>query len=174
MSIIYINAKEILQICFDNFSNFKENQEVYIFSYKEETKNFKLPENPTRYYVDLAYIRKMFYNKPVINLSKLEKYCLLLMSDTSEFARNIAGDDLVMMKVSKKLNELSSDEKMIGLYDAEIEEAKIKRTQILSAERQGINQRNTEIAKNLLEQRVGINIIVKSTGLSKEEVESLK
>lgn len=79
-----------------------------------------------------------------------------------------------MMKVSKKLNELSSEEKMIGLYDAEIEEAKIKRTQILSAERQGINQRNTEIAKNLLEQRVGINIIVKSTGLSKEEVESLK
>lgn len=40
----YINAKEILQICFDNFSHFKENQEVYIFSYKEETKNFKLPE----------------------------------------------------------------------------------------------------------------------------------
>lgn len=81
----------------------------------------------------------MCYNKPVVNLIKLEKYYLLLMSETSKFARNIVGDDLVMMKVSKKLNELSSDEKITGLYDAEIEEAKIKRTQILSAERQGIN-----------------------------------
>lgn len=182
----YINAKEILQICFDNFTHFKENQEVYIFSYKEETKNFKLPENPTRYYVDLAYIRKMCYNKPVVNLSELEKYCLLLLSETSEFARNIAGDDLIMKKVSKKLEDLSSDEKMIGLYDAEVEEARIKRTQMLSAERMGFNrgmekgvakgisQRNIEIAKNMLNKDISVDLIMELTSLTKEEIESLE
>ncbi len=182
----YINSKEVIQICFDNFSHFQGNQEIYIFTYKEETKNFKLPENPVRYYVDLAYIRKMCYNKPVVNLSKLEKYCLLLLSETSEFAQSIAGDDLVMKKVSKKLAELSSDEKMIGLYDAEIEDARIKRTQMLSAQRQGlsqglsqgirqgIEQNKKEIAKNMLTKDMSIDLIMEITGLTKKEIESLE
>lgn len=174
----YINTKEVIQICFDNFSHFKENQEIYIFMYKEESKNIKLPENPIRYYVDLAYIRKMCYNKPVVNLSEFERYCLLLIAETSEFAKKIAGDDIVMKKVSEKLDKLSSDEKMIGLYDAEIEEAKIKRTQILSAERQGlsqgIEQRSYEIAKNMLKDNIDIFLISKYTDLSIEEIELLK
>ena len=170
----YINSKEVLQICFDNFSHFKENQEIYIFTYKEETKNFKLPENPIRYYVDLAYIRKMCYNKPVVNLSKLEKYCLLLLAETSEFAKTIAGDDLVMKKVSEKLDKLSSDEKMIGLYDAEIEDARIKRTQMLSAERQGEERKQLEIAKKMLNEGIDTVIISRITDLTKEEIESLK
>ena len=38
---------------------------------------------------------------------------------------------------------------------------------------QGINQRNMEIAKNLLEQNVDISIIMSATGLKKEEIENL-
>ena len=38
---------------------------------------------------------------------------------------------------------------------------------------QGISSRNIEIAKNLLDNNVSIDVIIKSTGLSKEEVEEL-
>ena len=169
----YIDAKEVIQICFDNFSHFEEQQEIYIFAYKEVNRNFKLPENPLRYYINLAYIKKMCYNKPVVNLSIFEKYCLLLLAETSEYAKVIAGDDIVMKKVSNKLDKLSSDEKMIGLYDAEVEEEKIRRTQIISAQKQGINEEKRKIAKNLLQQNIDINTIITATGLTKKEIESL-
>ena len=170
----YIDAKEVIQICFDNFSHFEEQQEIYIFAYKEVNRNFKLPENPLRYYINLAYIKKMCYNKPVVNLSIFEKYCLLLLAETSEYAKVIAGDDIVMKKVSNKLDKLSSDEKMIGLYDAEVEEEKIRRTQIISAQKQGINEEKRKIAKNMLEKNMSINLIIELTNLTKEEIGSLK
>ncbi len=178
----YAEVKEVIQICFDNFSHFEEQQEIYIFAYKEVEKNFKLPENPIRYYINLAYIKKMCYNKPVVNLSKFEKYCLLLLAETSEFAKAIAGDDLIMKKVSERLDKLSSDEKMIGLYDAEIEEEKIRRTQIISAKKQGLSQglsrgvseEKRKIAKNMLEDGIDILFISKYTNLSEKEIESLK
>ncbi len=178
----YAEVKEVIQICFDNFSHFEEQQEIYIFAYKEVEKNFKLPENPIRYYINLAYIKKTCYNKPVVNLSEFEKYCLLLLAETSEFAQSIAGDDLIMKKVSERLDKLSSDEKMIGLYDAEIEEEKIRRTQIISAKKQGLSQglsqgvseEKRKIAKNMLEDGIDISFISKYTNLSAKEIESLK
>ena len=39
---------------------------------------------------------------------------------------------------------------------------------------EGINDRNFEIAKNLLKNKVNISIIANSTGLSEEEINSLK
>jgi len=38
----------------------------------------------------------------------------------------------------------------------------------------GINQRNIEIAKELLKNDVDLKVIMKSTGLSKNEIENLK
>ena len=38
---------------------------------------------------------------------------------------------------------------------------------------QGISSRNIEIARNLLDNNVSIDIIIKSTGLSKEKIEEL-
>ena len=39
---------------------------------------------------------------------------------------------------------------------------------------EGINERNLEIAKNLLENKVDISIIASSTGLTEDEINSLK
>ena len=40
--------------------------------------------------------------------------------------------------------------------------------------KEGINERNIEIVKNLLKEKVDVKIISKSTGLSLEEIEKLK
>jgi predicted transposase/invertase (TIGR01784 family) len=39
---------------------------------------------------------------------------------------------------------------------------------------QGMEQRNIEIAKSLLEHNISIDIIMESTGLTKEEIEKLR
>ena len=131
----YIERKRIIQI---NFDYFKQNKEIYKFVYKDTESNIELPENPIKYHIDLDYIYKKCYNKPVVNLSKFERYCLLLKAETKEFANNISGDDRIMKKVTEKLSELNQDEKIIGLYDAEKEAEKIRRTQIKSARNDGI------------------------------------
>ncbi len=174
----YLDTKQIIQINFDNFSYFKGNQEIYKFLYKEETSNIILPENAIKYHVDLAYIRERCYNKPVENLSKFERCCLLLMAETSEFAKKIAGNDNIMKKVYEKLEDLNSDEMIIGLYDAEKEAERVKQTQLLGAERKGIQEgiqkEKIEIAKNMLDKNINIELISELTNLTIEEIESLK
>ena len=169
----YLEIKNIIQINFDNFSYFKNNQEIYKFTYKDSKSNVELPENPIKYYIDLEYIYKTCYNKPVVNLSKFERYCLLLRAETKEFADNIAGDDIIMKKVSEKLNELNSDEVMIGLYDAEKEDEKVRKTQLKGAKIEGIEEEKIKIARNLLKQNIDITIISNATGLSLEEIEKI-
>ena len=177
----YYGRTSIIQINFDNFNYFKQNKEIYKFVYKDEC-GVEFPENPIKYHIDLDYIYKKCYNKPVVNLSKFERYCLLLKAETKEFADNIAGDDKIMKKVSEKLKELNSDEKMIGLYDAEKEAEKVKRTIEKGAEQrgfdrgknEGIAQTQVEIAQSMLNKNLDVNLIKELTGLTIEEISSLK
>lgn len=170
----YLETKQIIQINFDNFNYFKGNQEIYKFIYKEEKSNIILPENVIKYHVDLAYIYDKCYNKPVGNLSKFERCCLLLMSETKEFASKIAGNDKIMKKVYEKLESLNSDEEIIGLYDVEKEEERVRQTQLLGAKRKGQKEKTIEIAKNMLKDGIDISLIKKYTKLSDNEIESLK
>lgn len=178
----YLDTKQIIQINFDNFNYFKGNQEIYKFIYKEEKSNIILPENAIKYHVDLAYIYDKCYNKPVENLSKFERCCLLLMAETKEFASKIVGNDKIMKKVYEKLESLNSDEEIIGLYDAQKEEERVRQTQLLGAERKGIEkgiekgqkEKTVEIAKKMLNEGIDLDMIAKITMLSIEELESLR
>ena len=74
-----------------------------------------------------------------------------------------------------KLNEIT----MFRRYMTEEEDMRIiQNTRMKSAEKkgleQGILQEKIEIAKNLLNKNIDINIISESTGLSIEEIENLK
>lgn len=176
----------IYQINFDNFTRFKGKKEIYKFIMKEEDTNEILDESYINYHVDLAYIYNTCYNKPVNKLSKFERYCLMLMADTKEFASKISGDDKVMNKVRDRLEILSEDEKMIGLYDAEKIAEKVKNTQIKSARnegikegiekgiKQGIEQEKINTAKNMLNKNLDINLILEVTGLTIEQIQNLK
>ncbi len=189
----YLESGKIIQINFNDFYYFENNQEIYKFVYKEDTTNEILKESEIKYHVNLAYIHDTCYNKSVKSLSKFERYCLLLMAETKEFARTIAGDDKIMKKVSKRLEELSNDEEIMGLYDAEVEAEKIRRTQIDGAKIkamaegraegkaegiaegkiEGAKEKELEIAKNMLKMGLDKNIILEATKLSNNEIEEL-
>ena len=66
------------------------------------------------------------------------------------------------------------DEKFIKSYDVEKVNQKLMNSMKQEGIEQGIEQRNIEIAKNLLKQNIDINIISKSTGLSTEEIKNLQ
>ncbi|MCI8777833.1 MAG: transposase, partial [Bacilli bacterium] len=71
-----------------------------------------------------------------------------------------------------------SDEEIIGLYDVEKEEERVRQTQLLGAERKGIEkgqkEKTVEIAKKMLNEGIDLDMIAKITTLSIEELESLR
>ena len=186
----YVDVKKVIQINFNNFDKFKKNKEIYKFIYMEEDTNIVLPENPIKYYIDLEYIYDTCYNKPVEILSEFERYCLLLKAETRKFAKKIAGDDNIMKKIEKRIEELNEDENILGLYDAEEEARKVWNTKLKYAEKigeergmekgikkgieQGAKDEQKEIARNMLKENIDISIIIKCTNLTKEEIEELK
>lgn len=57
---------------------------------------------------------------------------------------------------------------------AKEEEEKLKKTLIEDAKNEGIQENRIEIAKNMLENKMELKMISKLTGLSIDEVETLK
>ena len=124
------------------------------------------------YHIDLSYLKNRYYNE----CNEIEKTCILFLEDLEKYKSDIKEDE-IMEKAYETLEEISRDEKIIGLYDAEKVEQKVINTKVEGARREGIEtgiqQRNVEIAKNLLEQNVDISIIMSATGLSLEQIKKL-
>ena len=79
-----------------------------------------------------------------------------------------------MEEYVKESIKASMDEEVIGLYDKELHLEKLRLSELEEAREQGIEQEKIEIAKNMLNDGLGISVISKYTGLSKEEIASLK
>lgn len=182
----YQDDKIVIQIIFINFSCFEIEKEVYQYIYKEIETNEILYKNDTKkdakFYVNLDYIKKNCYNKPIQELTLLEKYCLLLTTTDKDKSKEISKGDIVMEKINSKIDELSHKEKIIGLYNKELEDEKIKRTMIKEVEEkaykngieQGIEQRNIEFVKAMLNETDNLEFIAKVTGLSIDKIKEIK
>ena len=76
---------------------------------------------------------------------------------------------------------LCSDDEYIGLYTKLSKKELEYNTYIAEAKEEGFNDgvnsgkknKQLEIAKNLINQNIDINVIIVATGLTKEEIESL-
>jgi len=128
----YTDEKKIIEINFNNFHMF-DNRPIIKFQMIDKERLLIENENYERYHVNLALIRKKYYNKE--ELSKEEKELLMLTINNISELNEIVGDDNTMKKASEKLIDLSEDTDMIGLYDREIVERKVRNSMIKTAER---------------------------------------
>lgn len=131
----YTNISKIIGINIDNFNKFRGNKFVYKFLPMEiETKEIE-EENRESYHLDLEYLRNKCYNND--KLSELEKMCQIFIEEDFEHLENLKKGDDVMTKAVNKLEEISKDDKIIGLYDAEAVDRKVWNSKILYAEKIG-------------------------------------
>ena len=87
-----------------------------------------------------------------------------------------------MEEYIKDAGYASDDNDIIGLYDKELHESMMKATDIKNATEkgykqgleQGTNNRNIEIAENMIKNNISIDVISNCTGLSIEQVEELR
>lgn len=90
----------------------------------------------------------------------------------------ICEGDKYMELFEKEVKRLNENQKFTAFMSDEEEAEKLRKTLISEAKTEGINEgatkRGIEIARNLLKQKVSLEIIMEATGLSKTEIEKLK
>ena len=184
----YLKVLTAIQINIDNFSlsNVYPCKKISKYVLKEETDNTEFIENDViKYYVDLVTLEKISRQNKFNNLSKLDKYLLVFKLRNISKIKELAGDDEEMKKVVKKIMDMNSDEKLIGVYDKEKQDRMILNTRLTGArmegekigyqkgEKSGYTKGLFDTARNLLLQNIPIDVISKTTGLSKNKIKSL-
>ena len=82
----------------------------------------------------------------------------------------------------EQLEEMSADEKEREIYEQREKSRLIYNTEMNAARRKGLEEgkrlgeknEKKEIAKKLLEKNIDIEVIIETTGITKEELESLR
>lgn len=159
------------------FEDIEENKYVDM-GYKEEQE--MLTDKIEAHYIEL---NKFIKSKPGLK-SKLEQW-LWLLTGEDEKIKMASEENKTIEKVVEELDEMSADEnerleaykRKLAIIDyntsidmAHKEGEKIGRQE---GEKAGRKAEQLKIAKNLKEQGIEIDIIVKTTGLTKQEVESI-
>lgn len=173
----YENRK-IIQINFDDFTPFDE-RVVIPFKIMDVERHIVEVENYEKYHINLAKVREKYYNEEERNsLTKLEKELLILVLDDKEKIKEVSKGDVELMEAGKKIEDMSFDINMIGLYDEEEERKKTdylkNKYKLEQAEENGIekgaNLKSIEIAKKMIAKNIEIETISEVTSLSQEEI----
>ena len=166
-----------------------------------ETQNRKktLTNKLDLYIIELPRLLKQTHKK--LN-DEMTQWMLFLHNPDSMEVQEIMKENKEIKKASDKYDVILSDDELVRIAElkekAEIDERNMKRTAkeegiaqglkkgikqglkqgIKQGIEQGLNkglkQKETEIVKNLLKKNVSIDIIIKSTGLSRDEIEKMK
>ncbi len=140
---------------------------------KEYIKNFCI------YEINMEKLKEIWYDKNELEIEK-NKYLLMLDMEIKDLKK--LSKDRVVKEYMEKIEKLNEDPIFINWITKEKDEQMIKNTQLYRATQEGINiginqgfqQRNMEIAKNLLNKNMSVEDIMDITGLTKEEIENCK
>ena len=138
------------------------------------------------YNFDIAKSYNIYYNKNKeksnIENEKLVRWGALLCTEDISNIANIIGEDLMRKEDKKKFVEVA-EELNVRYKNFTKEQLEQHEEFKLAAERQfgfeqgveqGIEQKNIETVKNLLEENLDIELISRVTNLSKEEIMKIK
>ena len=140
---------------------------------QEYIKNFYI------YEINMEKLKEIWYDKNELEIEK-NKYLLMLDMEINDLKK--LSEDRVVKEYMEKIEKLNEDSIFINWITKEKDEQMIKNTQLYRATQEGINiginqgfqQRNMEIAKNLLNKNMSVEDIMDITGLTREEIENCK
>ena len=182
--------KYVYQLSFESVRKFDDR--IYLtFTLKDEESKYSDEENFKRVYICIAKAAEKYYNN--IELSKFEKILVMLQSTSRKELFRLAEGDEDLMDMAKKIDDLNTDENIIGLYDEEkmkqamynfdIKEATAKGKEeglaegeskgIAIGKEQGGNEKAITIAKKLLEDGMDISKVASITGLNEDDITNL-
>ena len=162
-----------MQICFDNFSL----KDRLISTYKLTDLEDGIPdeenENFVKYRINLVKIYKKYYTLDE-ELTRFEKALAILSFNKVEDLRKISEGDEMLMRVVKKIEELTDDPDMVQYIDVEKGMELGRKEDIEKAAKEAAKETTIETAKKMLKDKLDIESIIKYTGLSKEEIQKIE
>ena len=172
----YTKLKPLVQINIDNFDKFGKDDFIYHSKMMETKYNIVESENINIYHINLDYLRHRSYDD--IQENKLAKSLYLFVCSDNDKLNDLYEEDAIMKEVLRNTNILVSDFDKILYYDRDELEKLDQQDWLEEGKKQGIeqgtNQRNVEIAKNMLSMNLTIEQISQATNLSLEEIKKLK
>lgn len=192
----YSELKKIIQINFDNYNKYKPDDRVIIkFEMRDKEKGVEEGVGIESYHVILPNVKEKYYNED--NKDELVGKLVIMVEERYEELEKLIEKYIELRPVGKKMVEISRDEELQGIYDAE-EHARKVRNSIMATELkknffEGLNKgmekgikegreegiktgeknKQIEIAKNFLKQGLDRETISNCTGLSIEELNAL-
>ena len=152
---------QVIQFNLNNFA-FKGNDKIVDIYTVTNDDNIGLSNKLIFVQIYVPNLRKKWYTKGMKSLSEEEKYILALVEMDLDKLNDLGGEN-IMDEYVKEAEEVSFEGGVGEAYDKE-----------WALRDEGKRESKKEIAKNLLKNRVDISIIASSTGLTEEEINSLK
>lgn len=180
---------QVIQFNLNNFA-FKGNDKIVDIYTVTNDDNIGLSNKLIFVQIYVPNLRKKWYTKGIKSLSEEEKYILALVEMDLDKLNDLGGEN-IMDEYVKEAEEVSFEGGVGEAYDKEWAlrdqgyrdglsqgkaegKAEGKVEGRAEGKTEGINERNIEIAKNMLNEGVDINIIIKCTGLTDEDIDALK
>lgn len=160
------NYMSVIQFNLNNFS-FQENDKIVDIYTLQNKEGITLNNKIIIIQIYVLNLRKKCYNKDMKQLSELERYLLTMIEPNLIKAGKIAKGFDIMEEYIDESERVITDTNFGESYD---KEWALKDEYL----REGKEQRNIEIAKNMLGKEIDIALISEVTGLSVSEIESLK
>ena len=176
VSSIPVNAEEykkVILVNIDSFNHFKVKEPILTFT----TRCKELEEHGlyTSYHVILANITSTNYNID----KDVRKFGEFLNSKLTikELKAKYEGDE-EYMDIARKVEQFMKDNNLVQYYDLEASHKFEVEDSFNTGKNEGKKEeritRSMEIAKNLLNLNIDLSTIMKSTGLSKQEIMRLQ
>lgn len=160
-----------IQLNFDDFDAYKQEELIYEFRVMEVKHHIIDRINYVKYHINLSKLKETCYTndeeKELVNILKVFK-------TTSEKELESLRGEVYMEEAINEIKRICRDENIIGLYDAEAVAQKEMNNRLDYAEQKGIEKGKLEIARNMLRKDMDFSVIEEITGLTKEQIETLK
>lgn len=171
------NFNEVIQVNLNNF-RFRGRKDVleecYITNINhipKDINDFQIYSNKIRIInIYLPNIRKKDYNK----LKLYEKLLLIFNENDNQLLKNLSKGDEIMEKYVKESKEASEQDEVIGMYDKELHDERLRLAENDEYREKGFKEGIKETALKMLQDNLDLDTISKYTELSIEELKSLQ
>ena len=167
----YSNIKEVYSINIDGFDYYGYDEFIYESEMRERKIGIPLGIKIKYYNINLAYLKKMGYNDIIKEKDFIKRLMYMFVCNDEEFLDKLYEGDEMMNAFRKKVNDVLENIDVLMYYDRD---KLLREGAYDDGKEEGIKENKIEIAKNLINQKINIDIISKATGLPKEEIKTLQ
>ena len=162
------HIKPIIQINMNNYDFYKKKKFIYHSYIMEERYHIARDKNIEIYDINLDLLSEMNYNEiEKMNERDLKWLLYIFVCEDKKLREEVYGGNEMMKKVNEKVEDYEKALDAYLFYDKKvIEDAGMYQM--------GVDDNKKEVAKKMLEDNVNIDLIMKYTSLTQDEIEDIK